>query len=75
MTAKVGVITFPGTLDDIDAARAVLLHRNAGSIEPHNNCLSIRRDVLAAPHIVFELRRSAAQVGADGRGESLECAA
>ena len=25
MTARVGVITFPGTLDDIDAARAVRL--------------------------------------------------
>ncbi|HEV7854596.1 MAG TPA: phosphoribosylformylglycinamidine synthase subunit PurQ, partial [Mycobacterium sp.] len=25
MTARVGVITFPGTLDDIDAARAVKL--------------------------------------------------
>lgn len=23
MTAKIGVITFPGTLDDVDAARAV----------------------------------------------------
>mgnify|MGYP000169713727 CR=1 FL=1 len=23
MTTKVGVITFPGTLDDVDAARAV----------------------------------------------------
>lgn len=23
MTARIGVITFPGTLDDIDAARAV----------------------------------------------------
>ena len=25
MTARVGVITFPGTLDDVDAARAVRL--------------------------------------------------
>ena len=25
MSAKIGVITFPGTLDDIDAARAVAL--------------------------------------------------
>jgi len=23
MTARIGVITFPGTLDDVDAARAV----------------------------------------------------
>ncbi|MDT7732238.1 MAG: phosphoribosylformylglycinamidine synthase subunit PurQ / glutaminase, partial [Mycobacterium sp.] len=28
MTARVGVITFPGTLDDVDAARAV---RRAGA--------------------------------------------
>ncbi len=28
MTARVGVITFPGTLDDVDAARAV---RSAGA--------------------------------------------
>lgn len=28
MTARIGVITFPGTLDDVDAARAV---RNAGA--------------------------------------------
>ncbi len=25
MTARIGVITFPGTLDDVDAARAVRL--------------------------------------------------
>ncbi|MGH3516947.1 MAG: phosphoribosylformylglycinamidine synthase subunit PurQ, partial [Haloechinothrix sp.] len=31
MTAKIGVITFPGTLDDVDAARAV---RYTGEAEP-----------------------------------------
>ncbi len=31
MTAKIGVITFPGTLDDVDAARAV---RHTGEAEP-----------------------------------------
>ena len=25
MTARIGVITFPGTLDDVDAARAIRL--------------------------------------------------
>ena len=31
MTARVGVITFPGTLDDVDAARAVRL-AGAGAV-------------------------------------------
>ena len=29
MTARIGVVTFPGTLDDVDAARAV---RYAGGV-------------------------------------------
>ena len=29
MTARIGVITFPGTLDDVDASRAVRYHRMA----------------------------------------------
>ena len=49
MTARIGVITFPGTLDDVDAALDGARDRFGGGVVTRASVLGPRRDTGALP--------------------------